>query len=178
MVGFVFQGDPVHIKRPNGDTVDPGASAGTKVEIIPVVDISGAISAGEIIFDFIAFEALSEAGRISMVQDLLLTDKEDNAGWSLTLIWADSLLDLGVLNATPTITDADSFKILGVTTFATTDWIDLGGDKIAYKANIGTILEAASSTQCYVAGFVTAGGTGVTFTNASSLQVRTGILQG
>ena len=175
--GFYKEVQGVGMVDAAGNFVDPNTSAGTKVEIIPVTDISGAVSAGEIVFDFVAFEALSAAGRITMLQDLLVSDKDDT-GATLKLIFADSLLDLGVLNATPTITDADTFKILAVVDIAAADWLDLGGARVAYKSNIGGILEAAAGTQCYVAGMATAGGTGGTWTNASNLQLRAGLLQG
>jgi hypothetical protein len=175
---YRFAGDPMKVCRPNGDIVDFGASAGTKVEITPVVDISAAVPAGEILFDFIAFEALSAEGRVTMLQDLMLVDKEDNTAWSLTLLFADSSISLGSLNAAPSITDANALKLLGLVQIATTDWIDIGGAKVAFAKNIGLVLEAASGTQCYVAGFITAGGTGATFTNASSLQLRAGLLLG
>jgi hypothetical protein len=116
-----------------------------------------------------------------MLQDLMIVDKEDNTAWTLTLLFADSAISLGSLNAAPSDHRCERAQAARCSlTIATTDWIDIGGAKVAFLRNIGhgCSKAMAATTNVYVAGFITAGGTGATFTNASSLQLRAGLLQG
>jgi hypothetical protein len=160
----------------NGVPVSLTSSAGVVLE--PTINLdTNAFTAGDIIFDFVALTgALSAVGRIGLLQSLVYEDKADT-GFTPTFIFADSLVDLGVENAVPTITDADSFKLLGHYKLQATDILDLGGARLATARNIGLMLEGSASTTIYMAAIVETGGTAGTFA-AADLQLRVGILQG
>lgn len=151
-------------------------SAGDKIDVTPAVDTS-ALAAGDLAFDSTEVPLAVTANHISMLQDILVIDKSDT-GPSLTLFFTTETVDFGTLNAAPSISDADAAKILGYVVLAAADWVDMGGAKIISAKNIGLTIEGASdATSVYMAGIITAGGTGGTF-GASDLVFRLGVLKG
>lgn len=151
-------------------------SAGDKIDVTPAVDTS-VLAAGDLAFDSTEVPLAVTADHVSMLQDVFVVDKSDT-GPSLTLFFTSETVDFGTLNSAPSISDADAAKILGYVVIAAADWIDLGGAKVVSARNIGLTIEGASSaTSVYMAGIITAGGTGGTF-GASDLVFRLGILKG
>lgn len=141
------------------------------VDVAPVIDTS-IYAAGDVLFDtVIAASAVPVAGGSSVLRSVELLD-EDDQGIALDLVFFDSLVPLGTVNAAPNISDANARKALGCVSIATGDYIDLGGCRVATLRNIGLVLKAAAgATDLYVAA-ITRGGT-PTYT-ASGLKLKLG----
>lgn len=153
-----------------GETMEAGLT-GTVLDLTPVLDTS-IYADGDVLFDTIALaSAFDYAAGVRTLQSIHILD-EDDQGVALDLVFLDTLVTLGTINGAPSITDANARKILGWVHFATTDYIDLGGARIAIKTGIGLMLKAAAaSTSLFVAG-ITRGGT-PTYT-ASGLKLKLG----
>lgn len=166
-------GDPL-VVTPAG-AGGPVLVASNAIMVSPAIVLdTAAYAAGDLLFDFVELpNVLTEAGRTATLQSILLEDKADT-GVTLSFFFARSLVDMGVVNAAPTITDADSFSLLGgPIQIAAGDWYDLGSNRCAGKDNIGRMVEAAAGTSIYVAAVITTGGTAGTFA-ASDLRATFG----
>lgn len=164
------------VKEITNAITNASTSAGDKLILTPSIYTAGATAAGKVLFEFEALAGVTTAaGRISLIQDMIAVTKNDIAP-SITLLFASEAITLGTEGSDPSISDADALKITGSLLIPVADWIDLGGARIQHIKNIGTILKPLT-TSSYVAGLITAAGTGGTFA-AGDLQFAFGILQG
>jgi hypothetical protein len=167
---------PTYFADANGDPVEISASAGVILEPTITLD-TAAYAAGDVLFDFVAIGGvLSAAGRVSLLQSIVCSDKADN-GPTINFLFADASAAAGNANAVVSLSDADSFKLLGHVAIANSDWLDLPNNRVVTVRNIGLLLEAASGTSIYVAAIIPSGGTAGTYA-ATDFQARFGILQG
>lgn len=98
---------------------------------------------------------------------------EDDQGVALDLVFFNANVALGTENSAPNITDANARSCLGFLSIATTDYIDLGGSRIAVVRGRDLILKSvADSTSLYIAA-ITRGGT-PTYT-ASGIKLKLGV---
>jgi hypothetical protein len=139
------------------ETLEAGLT-GTVLDLTPVLD-TNIYADGDVLFDTIALASAFDYGAgVRTLQSVHILD-EDDQGVALDLVFLDTLVSLGTFNAAPNISDANARKVLGWLHFATTDYIDLGGSRIAIKTGIALMLKAAAaSTSLFVAG-ITRGGT-------------------
>lgn len=139
--------------------------------LAPVLDTS-IYAAGDVLFDTIIIPGVVPvAGGAMELRSIELLD-EDDQGIALDLVFFDSLASLGTFNVAPAITDANGRAALGFISILTTDYIDLGGCRIASKNNIGMVLQAAASAQDLYVAAITRGGT-PTYT-ASGIKLKFG----
>lgn len=95
--------------------------------------------------------AIRSAGASAILQSLSLLDKDDNAAAGIDLVFLNANVSLGTENAAPNISDANAAAILGIVSLVSGDFIDVGGAKVASKANIGLLVTPATGTTIYVA---------------------------
>jgi hypothetical protein len=85
------------------------------------------------------------------LESLMVCDADDQ-GSAMDIVFLKSNVSLGTENSAPSISDANAKEILGVISIAASDWIDLGGCRIANASFAPFMLKAASGTTgCYVA---------------------------
>lgn len=153
------------------DMIDVGSPTDI-IDITPTLD-TNTYAAGDVLYDFQALaSAVSAAGRTSTLQSLTYKDKADT-GVTITHLFAEASAVLGTVNAAPSISDSDSFKLLGHIAIAAADILDLGGNRLATLRNLGLMLKPSSGTTIYNAAMITVGGTGGTFA-ASDIEASFG----
>lgn len=122
-------------------------------------------------------QAVASAVRVAagkaVLHSIVLNDKDDQ-GAALDLVFLRTNVSLGTKNAAPSITDANADEILGIVSVISTDWIDLGGCKIATLRNVGLLLEAgAAATSIFIAAITR----GAPTHTASGITLRLGLLR-
>lgn len=146
---------------------------GDVVEVTLSLDTS-IYADGDVLADFQALAgAVRLVGGKALIQSVSVLDKDDQ-GVAFDILLSQTAISLGTENAAPSISDANAATVQRVCRIETTDYIDLGGCRIATKANIGLVVEAAiASTSLYV-GAITRGGT-PTY-SAAGLVLRFGLV--
>lgn len=150
---------------------------GGHTAIVPVtftLDTS-AYASGDLLADT---QEVASAVRVpdgtGVLTSLVLNDKDDQ-GMALYVVLLSANRTLGTENAAPTITDAHADDILGIIPIATTDYLDLGGAKVATLRGLTLPIKAVTGgTAIYVA---LVNSTGTPTYTASGLTARLGILQ-
>jgi hypothetical protein len=105
---------------------------------------------------------------------MTVCDKSDQKP-AFTIYFAQTNVTAGTINTAPSISDADTDKILGYVSVAAADWKDLGGaDVVCYKG-INLLLESVSGATSVYAFAVLDAGT-PTFA-ASDLVFKLGVVQ-
>lgn len=117
--------------------------------------------------------AMRVADKTGVLQSLVITD-EDDQGIAFDLVFLSGNVSIGTENAAVSITDINSEQILGILSIAATDFIDLGGCRIATKQNIGIIVKPnAGTSDVYVAAISRGAGT----YTATGIKIRFGFMQ-
>lgn len=139
---------------PLGSSAQINVKLGTVITCTPVVDTS-ALTAGDTIFDTTVLSgAVLLPGGTCVLESVTLLDKADQTAAAITLLFFDAAVTFGVINAAPSIIDADMLHCLGAVAFAAGDFVDVGASKIGTKLNVGLMLKATvSSKNLWVAGF-------------------------
>jgi hypothetical protein len=153
-----------------------GAMAGNSdlIDFTLTLDTS-AYASGDVLSDVAAIaNAVRLNGGRAILQSVVVID-EDDQGQALDLMFFGASQSLGTVNATPSITDAAARDFQGIVSIAATDFVDLGGVRVANIKNIGLFLEAASASRSLYVGSISRG-TG-TYT-ASGLKLRLGLVWG
>lgn len=122
-------------------------------------------------------QELASAVRVNagtgILYSIILNDKDDQ-GAALDLVFLSANTSLGTENSAVSISDSGADDILGIVSIAATDWIDLGGTRVATKNNVGlTVKGVTGSTSIYV-GAITRGTPTHT---GSGITARFGILR-
>ena len=149
---------------------------GDVIPLTPALDTS-IYADGDVLFATTALAGMFRvAGGRSLVQSLAVIDTDDQ-GVAFDLFYLQTNVSLGTINAAPSITDADAIasNIRRICRVESTDYIDLGGCRIANKDNIGAMIEAAAGVTGGYLAAITRGGT-PTYT-ASGLLLRLGVIQ-
>ena len=118
--------------------------------------------------------ALAASDGTGVIESIQLLD-EDDQGIALDLVFLDANVSIGTENAAPSVTDANARSILGRVRIATTDYIDMGGCRVATLLRVGLGIKAATGTDDIYIAAITRGGT-PTHT-ASGIRVRLYIAQ-
>lgn len=144
------------------------------VTVTPTVLNADAYDAGDVVFDRTAIVgAVRDVGGQAVLQSIVVADKDDQKA-QLRLVFLNDDVTLGTADAAPSISDANSLKVLGTVEVAAADYIDLGGASVATIRNIGLLLEAdAASPTIYVAAFTS----GTPTYTTGGLQLKLGFLQ-
>ena len=116
--------------------------------------------------------AVPTPGGATALHSLMVIDKDDQ-GQGLDLVFFSADVSLGAENAAVSISDADAVAILGIVSVAASDFIDLGGCRVASIKSIGLALRAAdASRSIYVAAISRGTGT----YSAAGLVLRFGFI--
>lgn len=91
-----------------------------------------------------------------VLQTIILNGKDDQ-GQALDIVILDANVSLGTENSPVSITDTDADSILGIISIVASDWLDLGGTRIATIRNIGLPINAASGTSTLYIGAICRG---------------------
>ena len=144
------------------------------VTVTPTLD-TNAYASGDLLFDATEVAAaVRAAGGSCVLQSVTIIDKADQ-GVAFTLLVANAATDFGTLNSAPDPDDTECATVIGHVPVATTDYVDLGGAKVACVRNLGLVLKAAAAaTSVYIAGM---NGTGTPTYAAGDLVIQLGFLR-
>lgn|GEM_PF-1663602 len=134
---------------------------------------TSAYGAGDLLADT---QEVANAMRVAAgtggIHSIVLNDKDDQ-GAELYLVFLSANVSLGTENSAPSITDANADSILGIVPVYTSDWVDLGGCRIATLTNVGLVVKAATgSTSLYIAAV---NGAGTPTYSAAGITMRLGL---
>jgi hypothetical protein len=149
-------------------------SKDTTINVTPTMD-TAAYASGDLLFDSTSITGATRvvAGGV-ILQALTLLDKDDQ-GVAMTLFFCRTAVDFGTLNDAPNIDDTEIEEILGWVPITASDYVDVGGAKIACIRNIGLLMEAdGGSNALFVAAM---NGTGTPTYTATGLKLRLHFLQ-
>lgn len=132
-----------------------------------------AYGAGELLADTQeVVNAMRVASGTGGIHSIVLNDKDDQ-GAELYLVFLSANVSLGTENQAPSITDANADSILGIVPVYASDWVDLGGCRIATLTNVGLVIKAATgSTSFYIAAV---NGAGAPTYSAAGITMRLGL---
>lgn len=117
--------------------------------------------------------ALRKTDGTGLLQSITLND-EDDQGVALYVVIMDANNSLGTINAAASITDANARNIIAIVPVETSDWIDLGGVKVATIRNLGIPVKSVSGAATLFVGLITRG---TPTHSASGITGRFGILR-
>jgi hypothetical protein len=148
-------------------------SPGAVLDVTLVLD-TAVYANGDVLADTAAVaNAVRVNGGRAILQSVHVLD-EDNQGVGFDIIFFDANNSLGTFNAAPTISDTNARAILGSVSIAASDYMSLGGCRVATKAGVGLLLKAgAATTSLYIAAISRLGTP--TYT-ASGLKLKLGML--
>ena len=116
---------------------------------MPMIDVTlstdvAIYASGDVLAEFQAVPGLGASGNNLLLQSLMLIDQADQ-GIALDLLIAAVATGspapvLGAENGVPSISDADALALAGFLSIAGGDYVDLGGARLAFKANPGIML--------------------------------------
>lgn len=137
--------------------------------VTPTLDTGVAYTAGDVLFVATDIPNVTRASGIPVtLTSVVAVDKAD-LKVEMLLLFFDSTVTLGTINAAVSISDADALKFVGAAFIAKSDWVDLGGVDIANPAISPTMMKP-STTSLFVCALPTEA---CTFTNGD-LQFRFG----
>lgn len=143
------------------------------VTITPTVDPTTAYAAADVLFNPVEVEnAVQENGR-SVVQSIVVIDTDDQQQ-AFDLVFFDSNVSLGTVNAGSTLSDNGAGTGIGHVSITASDYCDLGNSAEATKRNVGLEIKPADGETSVWVGAISRG----TPTYASgSLKIRIGLLR-
>jgi len=148
-------------------------SPGDVIDVTLVVEASQLADGDVMVVPQEITNAVGLKGGRCILQSIQLLDQDDQ-GTALDLIFFNAATTLGTLNSGPSITDTAALNIVGRVNIATTDYIDLGGCRLATKSGIGQVMKAAATTDSLWIGAISRGGT-PTYT-AAGIKLKLGML--
>jgi hypothetical protein len=144
------------------------------VTVTPTLD-TNAYASGDLLFDSTEVaNAVRANGGTAILQSITVIDKDDQ-GIAFTLLIANAATDFGTLNAAPDPDDTETVTVIGWVPIATSDYVDLGGARVACVRNLGLLCQAGGATTSLYATGVNGIGT-PTFT-AAGLVLQLGFLR-
>lgn len=151
----------------------PVTSAADVIEVVLTLDTSGGYADGDVLADFQEVTNFVRAlGGRALIQSITVVDKDD-VGLAFDILTSRSAISLGTENAAPSISDANAVGVQRIVRIETTDYIDLGGCRVATRAPVGVVIEAASDTRSmWVGAIVRGAGT----YSAAGLVLRFGVV--
>ncbi len=126
--------------------------------------------AGSYVF---ALDVGREAGKHVQLQRLLLLDKDDE-GMAMDIAFFDRSVTLALPGDAWNVSDADMAYCIGYVSIGSSDWVDLGGNRVAAVNNLNLSMLPSSGTTVYAA--IRSRGTS-TFTATNDVQVTAIVYQ-
>lgn len=147
---------------------------GDVLSFTPTLD-TNIYAADDVLFDTTALAGMFRiAGGRALVQSLAVIDSDDQ-GVAFDLFFLQTNVTIGTFNGAPSISDANAVAscIRRICRVEASDYLDLGGCKVANKDGIGAMIEAAVGVTGGYLAAITRGGT-PTY-SASGLLLRLGL---
>ena len=126
---------------------------------------------GDVVTDTVEIPHAVDLPNQAAILDSIVLHDEDDQGIALDIVFLRSSVTVGTKNAAPNISDANAREIIGIVNIATSDYVDLGGNRVANKRLVGLAVKPVTGTSIY-ASIITRGGT-PTYT-ASGLKAKFG----
>lgn len=146
------------------------ATGGDVIQITPVLD-TNAYADGDVMGSTTTVtNAVRVAGGVSMLVSVSVLD-EDDQGTALDIVFFKNTQSLGTDNAAPSISDANARDYLGHVSVLATDFIDVGGSRLATPPIDPLLLKAASASRNLFVGLISRGAPTHT---ASGLKINLG----
>jgi hypothetical protein len=141
-------------------------------DVVLTLDTS-AYADGDVMADFQQVTGFfPTAGGRALIQSVTVLDKADQ-GIAFDILTSRTAISLGTENSAPSISDTNAEGVQRLTRIETSDYIDLGGCRIATKVPIGLPVEAAAgSTSLWIATIIRGAGTYA----ADSVVLRIGVV--
>ena len=116
-----------------------------------------AVDAGDVVAATQVVAACTPGNDVPAVLHSICLIDPDDQGAELTLVFMSANTTLGTEDAAPDIDDTEAQTVLGTYTIATTDYKDLGANKVATIRNVGLpVLPASGTDDIYMAIYATA----------------------
>lgn len=168
--GQRFKGDGA------GSITDPTipvvTGTGVVLTLTPTLDTT-TYASGDVLFSTAELAgAMRATGGRGYLQSIHVLD-EDDMGQGFEILFLNASTTIGAVNATCAVTDTNARNIIGRVTVTTSNYLDLGGSRVATLGNLGLMLQSSGTTSLFVAGVST--GTGLY--SASGLKLQIGIKQ-
>ena len=153
-------------------TIPVVTGTGVVLTLSPTIDTT-TYAPGDVLFSTteLAGATRSTGGR-SYVQSIHILD-EDDQGYGFDLLFLNASTTIGAVNAACAVTDTNARNIIGRITVTTSDYLDLGGSRVATLRNVGMMLQSSGTTSIYAAAVTT--GTGLH--TASGIKLQIGLKQ-
>jgi hypothetical protein len=128
------------------------SKVGKKIQITPVLD-TAAYTAGDVLFNTTEIpNVLRNVGGAAALVGVVLIDQDDQTAAQIDLVFFSANVSLGTINGAPSISDANSAKVLGIVSVPSTAFVDLGGAKVATVNNFIQPVMADAGASIFVAG--------------------------
>ncbi|TXG80760.1 MAG: hypothetical protein E6R13_07615 [Spirochaetes bacterium] len=160
---------------PSASEVHLGEVGGMTIvrQVVLSLDTGVGYASGEVLADTqIVSNAFRKTDGTGVLQSIVLIDKDDQ-GQALDIVILDSSASLGTENSAVSISDSGAETILGIISVVASDWLDLGGVRVANIKNIGLPINAALFTDSLYVGAICRGTPTHT---ANGITLRLGIL--
>lgn len=142
------------------------------ITVIPYIT-NAAYSDGDAGSYVFALDVGREAGKHVQLQRLFLLDKDDE-GMAMDIAFFDRSVTLAVPGDAWNVSDADMAYCIGYVSIGSSDWVDLGGNRVAAVNNLNLSMLPSSGTTVYAA--IRSRGTS-TFTATNDVQVTAIVYQ-
>lgn len=156
-----------------GAASQPGqvGSPGDVIDVTLTLD-TNAYADGDVMADTqVITNAMRISGGHGLLQSVQVLD-EDDQGASFDILFLNANNSVGTENMAPSISDANARTILGRVRVESSEYIDLGGAKMATKTGLGLMLEASGSRDLYIATIIR----GAATFSASGVRLKLGML--
>ena len=118
--------------------------------------------------------AVSVFGGSCVLQSLTAIDTSDTGG-SIYVIITDTQASLGTVGSAINASDASSDNSMAIVELS--NFIDVGGAKVATKGNIGLVLKAGDNSRQLYFGIVNVSGSDITIGSGEDIHLRFGIVK-
>lgn len=134
---------------------------------------TSAYASGDLLADTQVVQgALRAAG--GLLQTITLNDKDDQ-GAAMSVVILKANVSMGTENSAPSISDTNGDSVLAIIPVQTSDWVDLGGTRVANLRNLGIPLAPISGSSDIAIALIN--GTGTPTYTAAGITGLLGILQ-
>lgn len=126
---------------------------------VDFVTAADAMDAGDVVTATVELEGCVRDGlRPAILDQVMIIDKADQTAAAMTLFILNADVEVGAIDAAPDITDAEvEAALVAIIPIASTDFIDVGGAKVACIRNLGAICKAVDGSTSLYASLASAG---------------------
>ncbi len=113
---------------------------------------TAAYASGDLIADSQIVDIASAGNDVEAVLESVAIIDTDDQGVAMLVHFLSANVTMGTENAAPSISDGNALNHLGVVNVAAADWLDMGGARVATKANVGLVMRPVTGADdLYVA---------------------------